>query len=46
MSLGAWQVYAGMQRPPLQLVEQQSALREQESPSVLQALVPEGAGIA
>lgn len=35
-----------MQRPPLQLVEQQSELREQESPSVLQALVPEGAGIA
>lgn len=35
-----------MHLPPWQLVEQQSAPTVQESPRVLQALVPEGAGSA
>jgi hypothetical protein len=46
MSLCAWQVYAGVHRPPWQFVEQQSTPAAQASPRVLHALVPEGAGSA
>ena len=46
MSLGARQVYAGVHLPPWQLVEQQSEPSAHASPSVLQALVPVGAGNA
>jgi hypothetical protein len=47
MSLGAWQVKAGVHFPPWQFFEQQvSAAGSQVSPSVAQALVPDGAGMA
>lgn len=46
MSLGAWQVYAGVHLPPWQFVEQHSDPAPHPSPRVLHALVPVGEGRA